>query len=124
MELKNSQITLEQANKLADYLSGKGFPTEDRILIVSPTGEQITKGGIIISSSVDKKDLPRKGVVIQNNSNLDDFIKVGTIVTYGMYAGKELHFDEELYEHIGIRKEDYTLTILSTSEVIYVEQNK
>ena len=43
MELKNTQITQAQANTLADALAGKGFPTEDRLLIVSPTGEQVTK---------------------------------------------------------------------------------
>lgn len=124
MELKNTQITQAQANILADALAGKGFPTEDRLLIVSPTGEQVTKTGIIISSNVDKKELPRKGVVIQNNSDTENFMKVGTIVTYGMYAGKEIHLDEEYYELIGIKKEEYTFTILSTSEVVYVEQNK
>lgn len=124
MELKNRQITREQANKLADFLAGKGYPTEDRLLIVSPTGEQMTAGGIIISASPDNKELPRKGVVIQNNSDTDKFIKVGSIVTYGMYAGKEIHFDDEVFHTLGIARKEYKFTILSTSEVVYVEQNK
>lgn len=124
MELINNQISRSKAIKLAEYLAGNGFPTEDRLLIVSPTGEQVTKTGIIIASSVDKKELPRKGVVIQNNSDTDKFITVGSIVTYGMYAGKEIHFDEDIYQEIGIKKEDYTFTVLSIPEVIYVEKNK
>lgn len=123
MELKNSQISLSQAHKLADLLMYKGFPTPGKILILSPTGEQRTKSGIIISSTVDKKDLPRKGVVIQDNSSLPGLI-VGTVVTYGMYAGKELHLSEDLFESIGVTKEDYTFTVLSESEVIYTETNK
>lgn len=121
MELVNNQITLQEATKLSLYLKGRGFPTEDRILILSPTGEQVTKKGIIIASSVDKKELPRKGVVIQNNSSKD--MPTGSVVTYGIYAGKEIDFDENVYDHIGIRKEEYTFTVLSVSEVIYVEKN-
>lgn len=124
MELINNQIPRSKAVTLAEHLAGNGFPTEDRILIVSPTGEQKTKTGIIISSSVDKKDLPRKGVVIQNNSNTQEFISVGSVVTYGMYAGKEIHLDEEVYDILGVKKEDYTFTVLTISEVIYVEKNK
>lgn len=127
MELKDNQISVSQAIKLADYLNGKSYPTEDRLLIISPTGEQVTKSGIIIASSVDKKELPRKGVIIQLNSTdytQQKFFSIGSIVTYGMYAGKEIHFDEEIYQLIGIRKEDYTFTVLSLAEVIYIESNK
>lgn len=124
MELKNLQISQDQANKLADYLSGKGFPVPGKMLILSSTGEQKTVSGLILASTTDKKELPRKGVLIQNNSEELTYLKVGTIITYGMYAGKELHMEDKLYEMIGVRKEDYTFTVLSESEVVYTESNK
>lgn len=120
MELANTQINAEKAKQLNDLLKGKGFPTPGRMLILSPTGEQRTKTGIIISQTVDKKDLPRKGVVIQNNSELQ--VEVGNIVTYGMYAGKEITLNDIL-SAVELNKEDYTFTILSDSEVVYIESN-
>lgn len=124
MQLENKQISMDQAKAIAHELSGNGFPTKGRILILSPTGEQKTKSGIIISQTVDKKELPRKGVIIQDNTEeLSLCNVVGTIVTYGMYAGKEIQLDDVL-EKVGISKDDYIFTVLSYTEVIYIETNK
>lgn len=120
MELANTQITSEQAIAINNLLKEKGFPSPGRLLILSPTGEQRTKTGIIISQTVDKKDLPRKGVVIQNNSELE--VRTGNIVTYGMYAGKEITLDDILVK-VNLNKDNYTFTILSESEVVYIESN-
>lgn len=124
MDLENRQISVLKANKLADALSGKGLPSPGRILICTPKGEQKTASGIIIPGS-GEKELPRKGVVIQAN-HLEilepDVVKVGTIITYGMYAGKEIEFPANLIPKE--TSENYKFTILSETEVIYIETNQ
>lgn len=49
-------------------------------------------------------------------------INTGDIITYGLYAGKEL---EPTFTNEEIAKafKDHTFTILSLNEVIYVEPN-
>lgn len=123
MDLENRQISLELATKIANSLRGKGLPSPGRVLICSPTGENTTTGGIIIPGTANDKDLPRKGVIIQSNQ-LDQFdnLEVGTVVTYGMYAGKELQFSKERLPFLNM--ENYKFTILSESEIIYVEANE
>ena len=124
MDLENRQISVLKAEQLANALSGKGAPSPGRILICTPKGEQKTASGIIIPGS-GEKELPRKGVVIQvNNLELLDphVVKVGTIITYGMYAGKEIEFSANLIPKE--TSENYKFTILSETEVIYIETNQ
>lgn len=124
MDLQNRQISVLKAEKLAEALKGKGAPSPGRILICTPKGEQMTQSGIIIPGS-GEKELPRKGVIIQTNALeiLDEsMMKPGTIITYGMYAGKEIEFSQELIPEE--TSKNYKFTILSEAEVIYIETNK
>lgn len=124
MNLPNRQIPVCLAKQIAKVLKGKGLPSPGKVLICTPSGEITTQSGIILSSVINEKDLPRKGVIIQSN-NLELFPKeqlmVGTIVTYGMYAGKEVNFDEDTLPFINLK--DYKFTILSESEIVYIETN-
>lgn len=123
MNLENRQISVEVANKLAAILKNKGVPAPGRLLLVSPTGEQTTTGGILIPGTTNEKDLPRKGVVVQFNQvdSLEGTLQVGVIITYGMYAGKELQFNPQDVPFLDLN--NYKFTILSESEVIYIESN-
>lgn len=123
MNLENRQISVATANKIAEALKGKGLPSPGRTLICSPTGENTTAGGIIIPGTANEKDMPRKGVVIQTNE-LEQIqeLPIGSVVTYGMYAGKEIQFSKELIPFINL--ENYKFTILSETEIIYIETNE
>lgn len=110
----------------------RGSLPENRVLIVTPNNNNNVKiGNIIVPSTTDKKDLPRKGVIVQmgclsdDNISYKDLLSVGRVLTYGMYAGKELDFPEELFSAVeGFNPEDHTFTVLSIQEIIYSELNK
>ena len=48
-------------------------------------------------------------------------MEVGTVITFGMYAGKEMNFQPEQIPCVDFSK--YKFTILSETEVIYMESN-
>lgn len=106
-----------------------GVPTENRVLIISPKDVNTTKSGIIIPGQV-KEGVPRKGVVLIQGEITEDYktykeltIK-GKVVTYGLYAGKELEFDLDLFpEQVHEIVKNSTFSVLSMSEVIYSEPN-
>lgn len=106
-----------------------GTPTENRVLIVSPKEVNTTKAGIIIPGQV-KEGVPRKGVIIkvgeitEEYKTYKDLCSVGRIVTYGLYAGKELDFDtSSLPDAIRKLLENNDVTVLSMNEIIYSEPN-
>lgn len=105
-----------------------GCPTENRILILTPKERNQTKSGLIIPGQV-VEGVPKKGVIVQLGNITEEYesykelLKVGRIVTYGMYAGKELEFNQEFPEYLRVILEKNTLTILSLNEIIYVETN-
>lgn len=106
-----------------------GTPTENRVLIVSPKEVNTTKAGIIIPGQV-KEGVPRKGVIIKVGEITEDYrtykdlCSIGMIVTYGMYAGKELEFDTTLLpEEMAKILENNEVTVLSMNEIIYSEPN-
>lgn len=126
MDLENKQVSVLVAHKIAEILKTKGMPSPGKLLIISPTGDQLTKGGILIPGTANEKDLPRKGVLIQvNKPDLfsEDQLKVGIVVTYGMYAGKEIQFEKEVYDQVNLSQDQYKFTVLSESEVVYIETN-
>ena len=106
-----------------DKLKGLGTPTGSRVLIISPvvTADTKTKGGLYIPQEHDKDTVPRKGVVIQVGPITDEQqeeypgLQVGAVVTYGLYAGKELDV---------IDLPNQVTTILSLNEILYIETNK
>lgn len=107
-----------------------GFPTENRILILSPKDQEIKVGEIIIPGTA-KEERPNKGVVIiageitEENKTYRDLVKVGRVVTYGMYAGKKIDFDKKIFEEAGITfgEDKHEFSVLSLTEVIFTENN-
>lgn len=107
-----------------------GLPTENRILILSPKDQEIKVGEIIIPGTA-KEERPNKGVVIiageitEENKTYRDLVKVGRVVTYGMYAGKKIDFDKKIFEEAGITFGDdkHEFSVLSLTEVIFTENN-
>ena len=107
-----------------------GFPTENRILILSPKDQEIKVGEIIIPGTA-KEERPNKGVVIiageitEEIKTYRDLVKVGRVVTYGMYAGKKIDFDKKIFEEAGITFGDdkHEFSVLSLTEVIFTENN-
>lgn len=106
-----------------------GCPTENRVLILSPKEVNQTRSGLIIPEQV-KEGVPRKGVIVKLGEITEeyrtyrDLVQVGRIVTYGLYAGKELEFEtDKLTPGLQQLLEKNTLTVLSMNEIIYSEPN-
>lgn len=106
-----------------------GCPTENRVLILSPKEVNQTKSGLIIPEQV-KEGVPRKGVVVKSGEITEEYktyrelVDVGRIVTYGLYAGKELEFEtDKLSPALKQLLEKNVLTVLSMNEVVYSEPN-
>lgn len=116
-------ISVEEARYLNSKLEGYGTPTGGRVLIVSPivTADTKTKGGLYIPQEHDKETVPHKGVVIQMSYMTPEQeidypgLQVGAVVTYGLYAGKELDV---------VDLPNQVTTILSLNEILYIETNK
>ena len=116
-------LSVEEAKWLNEKLKGVGTPTGGRVLIVSPkvTSETKTQSGLYIPQDHDKDTVPRKGVVIQvgyiTKEQEVDYpgLQGGAVVTYGLYAGKELDV---------LDLPDQVTTILSLNEILYIETNK
>lgn len=134
MYIEQNFISEEQAIMINTILACKlfgGALPENRVLILTPNNTNSKVGSIIIPTTTDKKDLPRKGVMVQmghlseENIYYSDLLKVGRVLTYGMYAGKELDFPKELFSSVeGFNPEDHTFTVLSIQEIVYTESNK
>lgn len=99
----------------------RGIPPSDRILILSPK-EIKSNNGLIIKQSDDA--VPRRGQILQLSEvselydSFKDLLEVGNVVTYGMYAGKELHLP-----YLEIPDQDnFTISVLSLNEVLYIEK--
>ena len=127
MDLKLNLPSKQVAEKISASLVGS--PTENRVIIVSPKElDRKTSSGLYVPDTV-KEGVPRKGVVDGFGPITDEYItyksmiNTGDIITYGLYAGKEL---EPTFTNEEIAKafKDHTFTILSLNEVIYVEPNK
>lgn len=130
MYLNQVFVSKAIALQLKNALISLGCPTENRVLILSPKDQDIIQGGIIIPGQA-KDGLPNKGVVILQG-HLDeeykwytDLIETGRILTYGMYAGKEIEFNPEIFrkDGISIDLDKNKFTVLSVNEIIYSEIN-
>ena len=106
-----------------------GCPTENRVLILSPKEVNQTRSGLIIPEQV-KEGVPRKGVIVKLGEITEeyrtyrDLVQIGRIVTYGLYAGKEMEFEtDNLTPGLQQLLEKNTLTVLSMNEIIYSEPN-
>lgn len=120
-------VSVVVAQKFNEELPGS--PTENRVLILSPKEVNQTKSGLFIPEQV-KEGVPRKGVVVKSGiiteeyNTYKDFVSIGRIVTYGLYAGKEMEFEtDKLTPGLQQLLEKNTLTVLSMNEIIYSEPN-
>lgn len=128
---KLNHISVTLASKLANYLSNTGTPTENRVLILSPK-DQDTKVGSIIVPGNTKEGIPREGVVIFAGPITEDYTTYkpliknpGMILTYGLYAGKEVDLWEDVKEAgIELSEDKWEFTVLALNEIIYVRENK
>ena len=124
MKVELNLISKEKALEISKVLEN-GIPSINWVLIASPKNSKnrTTSGGIILPDNA-KEDIPRKGVIIQSGiieeDNWKSLLKVGNIVTYGNYAGKEVE-PENLST---IDYPDLEFTVLSINEIIYIELNK
>lgn len=115
-------ISPTKAKEIADNMIG--YPTENRIVIaVSATPDGVKVGSLYLPNQ-NKEEIPRKGVAIKIGTITEDYrtykdIEIGNILTYGMYAGKEIDpkFKKEL------DTTDLKFYVLSLSEIIYIEAN-
>lgn len=101
-----------------------GIPSLDRVLIAAPEEVETTNACIIIPGQV-KEGVPRKGTVIKQGVFSEDYQSYkdqtvpGRIITFGMYAGKEVEFEiPEEFKSLKLK-----FYVLSLSEVIYTEPN-
>lgn len=124
--LAKALITKETAQEVNNQLSVRGVPSENRVIILNPTELNKTLSGIIIPGSVDE-GVPKKGVLVQigpisedNTPDKNNLLKIGNILTYGLYAGKELELLEPL-DIKGLDSKNYELRILSVNEILYAE---
>lgn len=126
--IKLDYISTQVALDINSILSQKGLPTEDKILVATPMGE--TKVGGIILPGNTEESRPKKGVIVQHGTiseayKIQEYLfSIGNIITYGIYAGKEINFDyddfpKELKDILNNTK----FTILSLNEIAYVESN-
>lgn len=133
MYVEQNFISKEQANEICKSLANNlgGYLPENRVIIVTPNNTDIKVGNILLPDTTDKKDLPRKGVIVQigclseENIYYHDLLSIGRVLTYGMYAGKELDFPQEIFDTVkDFNMDDHTFTVLSIQEIIYSELNK
>ena len=124
-----NHISQTVAQNLAAVLKQVGTPTENRVLILSPKDQETKIGGIIVPGST-KEGVPREGVVIFPGSITEDYltykeiVKTGVIITYGLYAGKEVDLWSNLPEDITLKEENWEFTVLALNEIIFIRNNK
>ena len=95
------------------------MPTQDNLVIKLPEKEkeQITKSGIILTSSSVHQDLPEKGEVIavgtgrilNNGTLLEPSVKKGDTVIFNRFAGTKITSEEK--EYLIIKENDVLAVI-------------
>lgn len=109
----------KQATVLASKVKEFGYPPENKILMAVPNSGNKTSGGIIIPDNA-KEDLPKKGVIISFGNITEDYksyqeLKIGDIVNYGLYAGKEIE--------LPLTYDNLKFHVLSVNEILFIEYN-
>lgn len=124
---RNLLLSKEQAEMLNVELQLQGaICPPNKVLIASPVGE-IKLGGLYIPEAREKDSLPRIGVVIQTGvfeegyNSLCDLVEIGRVLTYGLYAGKELEMDISDFKEEGLP--EMSFTVLSAQEIVYSQLN-
>ena len=129
MYIKQNFVSMEKVILFQKGLANLGgLLPENKLLILTPKEQEYKVNGIIIPGKTE--DLPRKGVIIQSGEITEeyrtykDIIKPGRVITYGLYAGKEVEFPTDAFplELLPILKEQ-KFTVLSLTEIAYSENN-
>ena len=129
MYIKQNFVSSEKVKLFQEGLANLGgLLPENKLLILTPKEQEYKVNGIIIPGKTE--DLPRKGVIIQSGEITEeyrtykDIIKPGRVITYGLYAGKEIEFPKEAFP-IELRPEfeQQKFTVLSLTEIAYSENN-
>lgn len=129
MYIKQNFVSSEKVKLFQEGLANLGgLLPENKLLILTPKEQEYKVNGIIIPGKIE--DPPRKGVVIQSGEITEeyrtykDLIKPGRVITYGLYAGKEVEFPKEAFP-IELRPEfeQQKFTVLSLTEIAYSENN-
>ena len=90
-------------------------PLQDRILVRRLSGEEKTKGGIIIPDAAKEKPHEGKvmavgnGKVLENGSKQPLDVKIGDRILFSKYSGTEVKLDGEEYT---IMREDDILGVI------------
>jgi co-chaperonin GroES (HSP10) len=129
--IKLHYISTAEALRMANYLSNVAMPSVGKLLVFSPgENEEKLASGLYIPSTA-KEDRPRKGVVILRHSglkkdpDLKNLTTEGLIITYGLYAGKVVEFDDEIFsEDLKEIIKKGKFTILDSTEVLMAESNQ
>ena len=85
-------------------------PLHDRLIVKRLSGEDKSKGGIIIPDTAQEKPQEGKVVAVGNGKRRDDGsvqaleVKAGDTILFSKYAGTEIKIDGE--EHLIMREED------------------
>lgn len=112
-------LSVVAAQTLNEKLNKIGLPTVDRIVIAVSNKEFSTASGIIIPGG-NKEDVPRRGTIVQVGKISEDYryfeelLQIGSIITYGNYAGKKIEPED-------IELEGFDLMVLSLTEICYIE---
>ena len=121
MEVDFNLIGKAKAQEISEALLGR--PTENRIVLAVTQGDKKSASGIILPDT-EKKELPKKGVIVAKGATNDDpvheSLQIGEVVLYGMYGGKEIY---PAFTHKVEGTEDLKYYVLASSEVIYIEPN-
>ena len=77
-------------------------PLADRVLIKMQEGEDITKSGIILASSVKEKPQIAEVIAVGSGGNVDGnniemYINIGDKVIIDKYVGTEIKYEDEEY---------------------------
>lgn len=122
-------VTTEEAIQIQNVLNSKEVKAlipDNRVLILSPTMQEQKLGKIILPGTM-KEDIPHKGVVIdrgilsEDNYSYRELVDTGRVITYGLYGGKKIDFDPNLFK--GISMDGQEFSILSVNEIIFSENN-
>lgn len=117
--LKLPLLSAVAAKTVNENLKSKGIPTIDRIVIAVSNKDFQTSTGIIIPGG-NKEDVPRRGTIVQVGNISTDYqyfkelLQIGSVVTYGNYAGKKIEPD-------CIQLDGFDLMVLSLTEICYIE---
>lgn len=130
MYVKQNFVPLEKVKLFQQGLINLGGLIPENKILILTSKESYYKVGSIIVTSTNRDDIPHKGVVLQSGEITEEYrsfrelVQPGRVVTYGMYAGKEIDFPKESFPiEVQPDFEQQKFTVLSLTEIAYSENN-